>query len=143
MKEVNLEAIQEHVSVQYRDMTGVIQIDGIESITSIYDLFHDNGFPTDDKFIIGFGLGESSIQGVGEGALGCSILFVYKKDYGDNYDEVEARIRSNGALTLYQKRFYISYKDLGKYIKRFELLLTNELTKHVSAFEIVEMEDEE
>ena len=58
--------VQDFVSTQYGDLTGVIQIDGHDNITSIYKLCEDYGFETKDIFIVGFGLGESTISGVGE-----------------------------------------------------------------------------
>lgn len=57
----NLTQLQNYVSTQYGDLTGVIQIDGHDNISSIYKLCEDYGFETKDIFIVGFGLGETQL----------------------------------------------------------------------------------
>jgi hypothetical protein len=141
MSNANFNAIKEHVDVQYGDMTGVIQIDGHDNVSSIYRLCEDNGFKTERIFIIGLGLGEDSIQGIGEGGLLCSVLFVNKDDYGTSYEEIKSKIKLGSQLVLQKKSFYINYKDLGKYIKRFDMLVTTGLTDGVSSIEVVEAEE--
>jgi hypothetical protein len=144
MIKVNFNAIKEHVSTQYGDLTGVIQIDLNSSITSIYDLCKDNNFDTSDKFIIGFGIGESSTSGIGRrGEVCCSILYVDKMEYGENFDAIQAKIKNCNTLKLKKKNIYIPYSTLGKYIKRFDFIVTNELTKHVTSLEIDEDDSEE
>ena len=43
MKDVNFKLIAEHVSIKYGDLTGVIQIDGHDNISSIYEFCKDAG----------------------------------------------------------------------------------------------------
>lgn len=61
----NLSQIEEYVHTQYGDLTGVIKIDGHNNIACIYDLCKDHGFDTENVFLVGFGLGESTIDGIG------------------------------------------------------------------------------
>lgn len=142
MKKVNYDAIKEHVSTQYGDLTGVIQIDGHSNISSIYELCKDYDFDTENKFIIGFGLGESTIDGVGRAdSVYCTILYVDKEEYGENYEKIERKISEERILKLKKKSIDVKYSELGKYIKRFDFLATMELTKLASEIEIDEDED--
>lgn len=142
MSKVNFDAIKEHVSTQYGDLTGAIQIDGHSNISSVYDLCKDHKFETSDIFIIGFGLGENTINGIGKSdSISCSILYVNKAEYGDNYDEIKKEIRSVGVLKLKKKDINVKYSQLGKYIKRYDFIATTELTKYATTIEIDEDEE--
>lgn len=137
MKKVNFEAIKDFVSTQYGDLTGVIQIDGHDNITAIYDLCEDHGFKTNDKFIVGFGLEDSSISGVGKtDEVYCKILYLLKEEYGNSYDEIESNLGNDKVLKLKRKSILIKYSELGKYIKRFDFIATSPLTKSVKRIEI-------
>lgn len=139
MDKVNFDTIKEHVSTKYGDLTGVIQIDGHSNITSIYDLCKDHKFNTSDKFIIGFGIGESTILGIGEDdSAYCTILYVDKAVYGENYEAIEQKIKNDRTLTLKKKDIGVKYSQLGKYIKRFEFLATTGLTKYANTIQIDE-----
>lgn len=142
MKEVNLDAIYEHVGTQYGDLTGVIQIDGHSNISSIYELCRDFSVDLKDKFIVGFGLGDSSSPlGVGHHAtLACTILTVDTKDYGLAYDDIEKKIKASGdrSLKVTKVTVWVPYTDLHKYVKRFDFLATTELTKYVDTIEIID-----
>lgn len=140
MKEVNFEAIKTHVRTQYGDLTGVLQIDGFNGgYLALEELCKDNNVDTNDIFIIGFGLGEHTIDGIGTNDnVHCRILYVNNDDYGNTYDEIESRIKSNGTLRLKQKSFYIKYSSLNKYIKRYDFLVTSDLTKSAEKIEIEE-----
>jgi hypothetical protein len=142
MSKVNFDAIKEHVSTQYGDLTGVIQIDGHSNVSSIYDLCKDHKFNTSDKFIIGFGIGESTIQGIGKNnQVSCTILYVDMATYGEKFEEIEKKIKRDGTLTLKKKNIDVKYTELGKYIKRFDFIATTELAKHVTTIEIDEDEE--
>ncbi len=49
-----------YVNTQFGDVRGVIEIDGFDNISSIYRLSEDHRYKTDDKFIVGFGLEETT-----------------------------------------------------------------------------------
>lgn len=137
MEKVNLNEISKHVDTQYGDLTGVIQIDGHNNIMEIYTLCKDYKFNIEDKFIVGFGLAEGSINGIGKrDEVTCSILFVEKSVYGDNYDVIEKKVRQENEISIKRKFINIKYSDLGKYIKRFDFIATNGLTKFASVINI-------
>ena len=142
MDKVNLNAIKKHVRTQYGDLTGVIQIDGHSNISSIYNLCKDYNFDTSDKFIIGFGLGESTIQGIGKSIqVSCSIFYINTAEYGTDFEEIQTKIKQDGTLKLKKKNIYINYSELGKYIKRYDFIATTELAKYASTIEIDENEE--
>jgi len=137
MRKVNLDAIKENVSTQYGDFTGVIQIDGFDGPMAINNLCKEYKFDISDKFIIGFGFGESTTDGIGKrDEVTCSILYVDKSEYGDGYDTIERKIKNDGTLKLKKKNIDIKYSSLGKYIKRYDFLAMTELTKHATIIEI-------
>jgi hypothetical protein len=142
MRKVNFNAIKEHVSTQYGDLTGVIQIDGHSNISCIYDLCSDHGFDTEGIFIIGFGLGESTTNGVGRNdQVHCSVLYVNKDEYGSDFDEIQTTISKDDVLKLKRKNIYIKYSNLGKYIKRFEFIATTRVSEFASTIEIEDVEE--
>jgi hypothetical protein len=142
MSKVNFDLIKEHVSTQYGDLTGVIQIDGHSNISSIYDLCKDHKFDMSDKFIIGFGLGESTINGIGKSnQVSCSILYVDKATYGENFEEIKRKIKSDGTLRLKKKDIDVKYSELGKYIKCYDFIMTTELSEYATTIEIDEHDE--
>ncbi|HAR19997.1 MAG TPA: hypothetical protein DCR46_05000 [Cytophagales bacterium] len=137
---VNLNEIQKYVHTDYGDLTGVIQIDGHSSISSIYDLCKEHKLDTSDLFIIGFSLWEDTINGIGKNdQVNCSILYVDKDEYGRDFDSVQKKIKVEETLRLKTKNIVIKYSSLGKHIKRFNLLVTSELTKHAKKIEIEDL----
>jgi len=138
---MNLTAIKEHVSTQYGDLTGVIQIDGHDNISSIYNLCSDHGVDTEEIFIIGFGLEEHTTSGIGRrNEVSCSILYVLKAEYGNKFEEVESKIRNDGILRLKKRVVEIKYSDLSAYIKRYEFMVA---TNIASAAHEIEIEEDE
>lgn len=134
-----LSQIKDYVNTKYGDLTGVIQIDGHDNINSIYQLCKDYGFDTKNIFIVGFGLDESTINGIGEdGSVYCKILYVKKSDYGNTFDEISQKLQSSGKLVLGKKYIDVKYKDLSKYIKRYEFIAMSELAKFANKIEINE-----
>ncbi len=139
MNKLNFDIIKEHVGTKYGDLTGVIQIDGHSNISSIYDLCKDHEFETDDKFIVGFGFGESTILGISKNdSIYCSILYVEKSEYGHNFEAIEEKIKKDKKLILKKENIEVKYSKLGKYIKRFDFLAMTELTKYATKIEIEE-----
>lgn len=140
IRPVNFDAIKTHVNTQYGDLTGVIQIDGFDNITSIYELCADYDFDTSGKFIVGFGLSETTTNGVGrQGNAVCHILYLDESKCGNNFDEINQRIKEKDTLKLKRKSFFITYSEFKKYIKRYDFVVTSELTQNVSDIEIEEV----
>ena len=138
MRKVNLDAINEHVSTQYGDLTGVIKIDGNSDVTAIYNLCKDYKFDIKDKLIVGFGLSESTMNGIGQrNEVYCTIMYVDEA----KYDDAESKIGTDGILKVHKKTLTIRYSDLNKYIKRYDFLAMTDLVKNVSKIEIIEDND--
>lgn len=139
----NLSQIKEYVNTQYGDLTGVIQIDGHDNITSIYNLCKDYGIDIKEIFIVGFGLGESTISGIGEDdCVYCKILYVDKSEYGNNFDEIAKKIQASGKIAMKRKNIEIKYSELRKYIKRYDFIVMSELAKYANKIEINEEEND-
>lgn len=137
MKKVNLDAVEKNVSTQYGDLTGVIQIDGHGNITSLYDLCNDYKVLDDNMFIVGFELTDSEIRDIElDDEVNCNILYLDKSTYGNNFDDIENKIRKLDTLPLRKKRLYVKYGDLGKYIKRFNFMVLSEMARYASNIQV-------
>lgn len=137
--ESKLNQIKNYVNTQYGDLTGVIQIDGHENISSIYDLCKNHLLDTEPIFIVGFGFGESTINGIGQhDTISCDIFYVEKSEYGENFEDISSKIDTLGKIVLKKKTLSVKYKDLGNYIKRFEFIALSELVNSVKTIEILE-----
>jgi hypothetical protein len=137
----NLGIIESHVHTQYGDFGGYIQIDGFHA-SHIYQLCEDHGVDMDKYFLIGFGAGESTIDGIGQNrSLQCRAIVIDKSEYGQSYNEITTKLKSNGGkVQARQFNFSVPYVDLSKYIKRFDFMVTSELSKNISEIELPEQE---
>lgn len=139
----NLEIIEPLVSTQYGDFGGYVQIDG-HSAADFLKLCEDHGAVNRDKyFLIGFGCGESTIDGVGrKDSVHCRALVLETSKYGNSFDEIQkALTANNGKAKAKQIHFTVKYTDFTKYIKRFDLMVATKLTKHISALDVEDVID--
>jgi len=142
MGSVNFREIKKFAKTQYGDLTGVIQVDLHSGPAGLYDLCKDYGFDTHDKFILGFGLNENTTQGIGKDAeVHCRIWYVKISEYGNNFEEIKRKILEEKTLKINQKLLYIKYTSLFKYIKRYDFLVTSELTSFADFLEIQNTEE--
>jgi hypothetical protein len=138
----NLEIIESLVSTQYGDYGGYIQIDG-HSGADLFKLCEDHGISRDKYFLIGFGCGESTTNGIGQrNEVYCRALVLETSKYGNSFDEIQKTLASNnGKAKAKQIHFTVKYKDFTKYIKRFDFMVTTKLTKHISKIDIEDITD--
>ena len=104
----------------------------------------DHGVDMDKYFLIGFGAGESTIDGIGQDKhLSCRAIAIDKSIYGQTYDEIEKTLKAgDGKVQGKQFNFTVKYIDLAKYIKRFDFMVTSELSKSISEIELPEQEQQ-
>lgn len=135
------ELLDEHVGTQYHDYKGLIEVD-THGGTDIFSLCEDNGIDMEKFFVIGFGLSEFTIQGIGrQDQVGFKVLLADREKYGQSFDSIEQRVISDGGKIIVTKRtFYIPYSSLGKYIKRFDFLVVNNMRSRLSVIEVDEEE---
>lgn len=143
MAKVNFEAIKEHVSIQYGDLSGVIQMDlvnGMIAIDKICDYFD---YDITKKFIVGCSLGDSSLNGIDiNSKVTFTIYFVDIKKYGDTFDEIEPKLIKDQSINVSTKSFHIPYEQMSKYIKRYKLLAFTDIIKSVDRINIVPEESD-
>lgn len=131
--------LEDLVGTQYGDMTGLIQIDGHDNVSGLYDLMKQNGIDENDYFLLGFGLADFTLTGVGEcGKVSCTVLLLDKNKYGQNFDEIKEQIIANPKVSVIKKTFYIDYVELGEYIKRFDALMLTPLGDYINEIKITE-----
>lgn len=136
MKNINI--LNDIVSTQYNDMKGLISID-THSGANLFDLCKDNGIDMKHYFLLGFGLSEFTLDGIGKiDKVSCSVLLLDKSKYGNNFDEISNKIRSLDAVDVEKKTFTINYTDLGKYIKRFDFLTVSDLSGSIKNMNLSE-----
>lgn len=135
MKEFNLQLIEEQVGTQYSDYSGYIQIDG-HSGADLFKLCEDNGLNLENNFLLSFGMSESTINGIGQrNKIMCRALIL--ENYGNSFDSVSKKIQSlNGKAKAKQYTFDIEYKDLTKYIKRFDFMVLTKISNYITDLKI-------
>jgi hypothetical protein len=133
----NLNIIESLVSTQYGDYGGYVQIDG-HSGADLFKLCEDHGVDMDKYFLIGFGFGESTIDGIGrKESIYCRALVLETSKFGNTFDEIKESLAvKNGKAKAKQFHFSVKLKDFTKYIKRIDFMVATKLTKHISKIEI-------
>jgi len=137
----NLDLIEPLVRTQYGDYGGYIQIDG-HSGADFFKLCTDHGIDMNIYFLIGFSCGEHTIGGIGKrDKILCSALLLETKEYGNNFEDIKKNLENNnGRVKAKQISFDVKYSDFGKYVKRFDFMVTTKLTKYISEIKIKEIE---
>lgn len=134
----NVSILKDIVKTQYNDMEGLISIDTHEG-SNIFELCRDNGINMEHYFLIGFGLSEFTLDGIGRGDnVYCSVLLLDKSKYGDSFDNISNKIRSLDCVDVEKKTFTIKYTDLGKYIKRFDFLAVSDISSCIKNMNLSE-----
>ena len=140
---LNFEILENLVSTQYGDMTGLIQIDGHSSLSELYTLCAENGIDRDKYFLIGFGFSDFTTSGVGShGKATCTVLLLETEKYAQTFDEIKEQLVKNPKVDVIKKTFPIDYKDFGKYIKRVDALMLTEMGNYIREINIIEDDEE-
>ncbi|MCD7968966.1 MAG: hypothetical protein LUF87_01255 [Alistipes sp.] len=139
MKTFNEHLLEDLVSTKYGDMSGLIQIDGHDNILSLYKLCDDHGIDTDHYFLIGFGISDFSLRGLGENGIAfCHVFLLEKSKYANTYDEIQKIFIDNPSVSVIKKSFTVKYTDLGKYIKRLNTFMLTSLADNIEKLEVIE-----
>lgn len=135
----NFGVLEDLVSTKYGDLTGLIQIDGHNNVTELYDLCAANDISRNDYFIIGFGLSQSTISGLGEFTdINCSVLLLETSKYGNTFDIIEKNIKNLSTVDVVKKNFHASVNDIGKYLKRVDTMLLTEMGNYIQNINLIE-----
>ena len=105
MKDFNLDFLQKEVGTKYNDMVGLAALDGHLSTVELQDLCKQQGVDLDKYDLVGL----EFLDGETIGRYPISVIALFTK----KEEELDAE-----TTKIYKKRFYITYSDLGKYIKR-------------------------
>ncbi|KAA6343125.1 hypothetical protein EZS27_009191 [termite gut metagenome] len=136
----NLSVIEELVGTQYNDMVGLIAIDGHDPL-HLFNMCRDNGIDMDKYFLLGFGLSESTIDGIGKrDSVFCHVLLIEKDKYGESVDEISAKVKNLSSVDVVKKHFHIPYSSLYTYIKRFDFTVISSHISGIPSINIVEKE---
>lgn len=134
----NLEILKSIVGTNYNDMFGLIAIDS-HSGTDLFTLCEDHGINMEKYFLLGFGLSEFTLSGIGEeNSVYCYVLLLDRSKYGRSYDEIQQAISGLENVDIIKKSFEIKYTDLKKYIKRFDFMTISTMGDHISEMNIIE-----
>ena len=104
MKDFNFDFLQKEVGTKYNDMVGLAALDGHSSTVELQDLCKQ-GVDLDKYDLVGL----EFLDGETIGRYPISVIALLTK----KEEELDAE-----TTKIYKKRFYITYSDLGKYIKR-------------------------
>jgi hypothetical protein len=136
----NFDLIEDRVATQYGDYAGYIQVDG-HSGSDLFKLCEDHGIDMKNYFLIGFGFGESTINGVGKSEkILCTALLLETSLCGSTFDEIAAFLRQkNGKAKAKKVHFHMKIKDLSKYVKRFDLMVVTRLSTHIKELDVTDV----
>lgn len=138
----NFKILNDLVGTKYGDLTGLIQADGHNNVTELYDLCAKHGISRDEYFLIGFGLSDFTIQSIGQdGGIDCTVLLLEKDKYAKSFDEIKEIIKDASKVDVIKRRFRVNYKDLGRYIKRIDALMLTEMGNYIKEINIIDEED--
>ncbi|MGF1587160.1 MAG: hypothetical protein ACFCUM_17710 [Bacteroidales bacterium] len=138
-KNVNLTVLNELVGTQYGDMTGLIQIDGHNNVSELFNLCREKGIDMDKYFLIGFGYYNSSTSGIGRNEdADCNVLLLEKEKYGSSFDEIKNNIKNIETVDVNKVHIKVKYSEFGKYIKRIDSMMFSELGNHLKNVNIIE-----
>jgi hypothetical protein len=104
----------------------------------LHQLCEDHGVDRKKYFLIGFGCGEFTINGIGQNnTIYCRALVLEKSKYGSSFDEIQKSITDKGGnAKAKQIHFKVDPTVFTKYIKRFDFMVATKLTAHISNIEI-------
>jgi hypothetical protein len=139
---MDLTELEKNVHIQYGDLSGVVKFDFLHM--GLENLCKKQGLDLTDKFVVGVGFEETSIQGIGrEGHLSCSIFTLDEKVYGKGFDEVQATIRQNeGAADVQRHQVFIDHKDLSIVFKRVNLIALTHMASVIRQMNITDVNEE-
>ena len=137
----NFTVLKNLVGTQYGDLTGIIQIDGHNNISEMYDLCAKNGISRDKYFLIGIGFSEFTTDGIGlRGSICCKVLLLETEKYAQSFDEIKSQLVITPKVDVIMKTFYVDYADLRKYIKRVDSMLLTQMGNYIKEMNIIEEE---
>lgn len=134
--------LEDLVGTQYGDLTGLIQIDGHNNISEMYDLCAKNGISREEYFLIGIGFAEFTTDGIGtHGSVSCTVLLLETNKYAQTFDEIKSQLVLQSKVDVIKKTFNVNYSDLGKYIKRVDTMLLTEMGNYIKEMNVIEDEE--
>ena len=139
--DVNVEILKDHVKTQYGDLTGLIQIDGLINVSSLYDLCSKKGIDREKYFIVGFGVSDFTTDGIGShGDVSCTVLLLETEKFAKSFDEIKHQLMKTPKTEVIKITFRLNYSEFGRYFKRFDCLMLTELGNYIQEMEIIDEE---
>lgn len=137
MTDFNTLIIEEEVSTQYNDLRGIIAIDQ-HTASELSNLCRSKKIDMEKYTLIGFGMTEFTTDGIGrKDSVNCNVYLIESNKYGNNFDEIESKLKSSAIVDVVKKTFKVSYTELYKYIKRYDFIALTRLSKHIKNINII------
>jgi hypothetical protein len=135
----NLEILENIVNTQYGDYGGLAQIDRSD-LYDFHELCQEKGVNMEKYFLIGIHFGSSSLKNVSvDNSFYCFALLLDKKKYGSSFDEIVRYLNENQNIAdIKSVNFKITYSELAKCIKRFNIGIVSPITSHIKVSNIQE-----
>lgn len=134
----NLNILKGLVNCKYNDLEGLISIDKSDSFSTLCEEY---GINRDEFFMLGFGLSEFSLNGIGKsGKVSCYVLLLETQKYGHSFEDIKKNIQDVESVDVIKKSFKIPYSELGRYIKRFNFMALSGISEHIPVINIKEEE---
>lgn len=132
MEQRVFDLLNDHISTQYNDMTGLAAIDGHEP-TYLWSMCSDHGVDLENNHLIGIEVYDS--EPVGE-TLSVT-AYTVSKNPQETYEDVAARLREQEIVDVRKQKFDMPYNELTRYIKRINIGVLNSMSDDISAINFI------
>lgn len=134
----NVSKLKSLVGTKYGDLNGLIEIDNRNSIADFDTLLTEDEINSGDYFLVGIGFSDFTLNGVGENSqVFCVALLLETQKYGHTFEDIKTQLLLNSKVDIVKKSFQMKYAELGKYIKKVDAALLNEMGRYIKEINII------
>jgi hypothetical protein len=134
----NVSKLQSLVGTKYGDLNGLIEIDNRNSIAGFDTLLTEDEISSGDYFLVGIGFSDFTLNGVGENSQVCCVaLLLETQKYGYTFEDIKTQLLLNSKVDIIKKSFQMKYAELGKYIKKVDAALLDEMGRYIKEMNII------
>ena len=126
------------VGTKFGDLNGLIEMDTRNVIAGFDTLLTEDDINSGDYFLVGIGFSDFTLNGVGENSQVCCVaLLLETHKYGHTFEDIKTQLLLNSKVDIIKRSFQMKYAELGKYIKKIDAALLNEMGRYIKEINII------
>ncbi len=138
IKNQNVSKLKNLVGTKYGDLNGLVEVDNRNSVAGFDTILTEDDINSGDYFLVGMGFSDFTINGVGENSNVCCIaLLLETQKYGHTFEDIKTQLLLHNKVDIITKSFRMKYAELGKFIKKVDTALLNEMGRYIKEINIV------